>query len=116
MGGAYLAQRQHLPASYTSTVAEGDHKTDSRVFSNFLEFKVGYGEPLNTSWSLVRNWQAGRYNAYCIVNTPPPHTHTHAHTRTHTHTHMYTNTHPCRFVPPLTTAVSTTMMCTARTC
>ena len=31
----------------------------SRVFSNFLEFEVGYERrrPLNESWSLVRDWE-----------------------------------------------------------
>jgi hypothetical protein len=55
--GEYIGVRQHLPASYTTAVSDGDA---TRVFSNFLEFKVGYGpEPLNKSWSLVRNWAAG---------------------------------------------------------
>ena len=45
-GGEYLGERQHLPASYLSTVSGGD---STRIFSNFLEFEVSYeeGKPLN---------------------------------------------------------------------
>jgi hypothetical protein len=54
--GDFIGHRQHIPASYTTAVSDGD---PTRVFSNFLEFKVGYAESLNKSWSLVRNWGAG---------------------------------------------------------
>ncbi len=59
--GSFLGQRQHLPASYTMAVSGGD---PTRVFSNFLEFQVGYNGPLNKSWSLVRNWAAGLDTSY----------------------------------------------------
>lgn len=59
--GSFLGARQHLPASYTMAVSGGD---PTRVFSNFLEFKVGYSGPLNKSWSLVRNWAAGVNTTY----------------------------------------------------
>lgn len=50
---------EYLPHSYSVAV----NKTDSsRVFNEFLEYKIDYSKPLqagNGSWRLYRNWRAG---------------------------------------------------------
>ena len=45
-GAELLGATMNVPASYTSTVMPED---PTRVFSNFLEFSVDYGKPLNES-------------------------------------------------------------------
>ena len=45
-----------------SYLVSADPTEPSRVFNEFLEFKVDYGKPLrpnNGSWQLVKNWGAG---------------------------------------------------------
>ncbi|WP_173809428.1 malectin domain-containing carbohydrate-binding protein [Hymenobacter caeli] len=53
---AYLEQVMYQPFSYTTSVDAND---PTRVFSDFLEFKVDYTKPIGDSWTLVRNWRAG---------------------------------------------------------
>lgn len=56
----YLEKIAYQPLSYLATV---DLNDPSRVFSNFLEFKIDYSKPLQAgstgSWVLVKNWAAG---------------------------------------------------------
>lgn len=60
----YLEQIAYQPHSYLATV---DLNNPSRVFSNFLEFKIDYSKPLKAgstgSWVLVKNWAAGLPNS-----------------------------------------------------
>ncbi len=58
---AFVEQVAYRPASYSATV---DPNSPTRVFSNFLEYKVSTGTPLKPgmpasgpSWTLVRNWR-----------------------------------------------------------
>lgn len=59
----YLEQIAYQPHNYLATV---DLNNPSRVFSNFLEFKIDYSKPLKAgatgSWVLVKNWAAGLPN------------------------------------------------------
>ena len=49
---------QYAPSSYSSTVSFSD---PTRLFSNFLEYKINYSVPLTDpgAWVLVNNWAAG---------------------------------------------------------
>ncbi|HEX8020250.1 FlgD immunoglobulin-like domain containing protein [Mucilaginibacter sp.] len=52
----FIDRIMYLQTSYSSFVDAND---PSRVFSDYLEFKVDYNKPLaanNGSWQLVRNW------------------------------------------------------------
>ncbi|SEM62870.1 PA14 domain-containing protein [Mucilaginibacter gossypiicola] len=52
----FIDRIMYLQTSYSSFVDAND---PSRVFSDYLEFKVDYSKPLaanNGSWQLVRNW------------------------------------------------------------
>jgi len=52
----FINRIMYLQTSYSSFVDAND---PSRVFSDYLEFKVDYSKPLganNGSWQLVRNW------------------------------------------------------------
>lgn len=54
---AFINRIMCLPASY-STAA--DRNDPTRVFNQFLEFKIDYSKPLkpnNGSWTLVNNWR-----------------------------------------------------------
>jgi hypothetical protein len=51
----YLEQIMFQPHSYAVCV---DQNNPSRVFNQFLEFKVDYTKPLPQGWTLVNNWQA----------------------------------------------------------
>lgn len=53
--GQLLDQIAYRPASYNAQV---DTQVPSRVFSNFLEYRVNHSLPLNHAgaWLLVRNW------------------------------------------------------------
>lgn len=54
----FIDRIMYLQTSYSSFVDAND---PSRVFSDYLEFKVDYSKPLganNDSWQLVRNWGA----------------------------------------------------------
>jgi FlgD Ig-like domain/Fibronectin type III domain len=51
----YLEQIMYQPHSYTACI---DQNNTSRVFNQFLEFKVDYTKPLSQSWTLVNNWKA----------------------------------------------------------
>jgi hypothetical protein len=54
--GSYMGQLMYQPRAYTSAVvAAAPH----RVFINFMEFEVDYTQPIETGWTLVRNWGAG---------------------------------------------------------
>jgi len=57
----YLDQIMWLPATYNTHVDPND---PTRVFGDYLEFKVDYSLPLepgndNQSWELVNNWSEG---------------------------------------------------------
>jgi len=52
-----LGQIMYLPKNYVAAVDRTDPR---RVFSHFLEFRVDYSPPLQSSWTLVRNWAAGQ--------------------------------------------------------
>jgi len=52
---AYLEQIMYQPFSYSAAV---DLTDPTRVFNQFLEFKVDYTKPLSQAWTLVNNWQA----------------------------------------------------------
>ena len=57
--GAYIESIMYLPHSYSVTA---DINDSSRVFNEFLEFKVDYSKALsagNNSWKLHRNWRYG---------------------------------------------------------
>jgi hypothetical protein len=54
----FLNRIMYLPTSYSMAV---NRTNASRVFSDYLEFKVDYAKPLqpgNGSWTLVKNWGA----------------------------------------------------------
>jgi hypothetical protein len=51
----YLEQIMYQPTSYKTCV---DQNNPSRVFNQFLEFKVDYTKPLAQSWTLINNWKA----------------------------------------------------------
>jgi len=52
---AYLEEIMYQPFSYSATV---DLTDPTRVFNQFLEFKVDYSKPLSQAWTLVTNWAA----------------------------------------------------------
>ena len=52
----YLEQIMYQPHSYIACV---DQNNPSRVFNQFLEFKVDYTKPLPQAWTLVNNWKVG---------------------------------------------------------
>ena len=54
--GDFIGQLMYQPRVYTATVAAA---APQRVFINFLEFEVDYSKPIESSWTLVRNWGAG---------------------------------------------------------
>ena len=45
----------YQPHSYMACV---DQNNPSRIFNQFLEFKVDYTKPLSQAWTLVNNWKA----------------------------------------------------------
>ena len=51
----YLDQIMFQPHSWMTCV---DQNNPSRVFNQFLEFKVDYTKPLAQAWTLVNNWKA----------------------------------------------------------
>jgi len=51
----YLEQIMYQPHSYVACV---DQNNNSRVFNQFLEFKVDYTKPLPQAWTFVNNWKA----------------------------------------------------------
>jgi hypothetical protein len=51
----YLEQIMYQPHSYVACVDQTD---TTRVFNQFLEFKVDYTKPLSQGWTLVNNWKA----------------------------------------------------------
>lgn len=53
---SYIEQIMYQPTNYSAFV---DATDSSRVFSQFLEFKVNYPEGRRPGWKLVRNWKAG---------------------------------------------------------
>lgn len=67
----YLEQMMFLRHNYSVAV---DANNASRVFAEYLEFKIDYNKPLspqNGSWTLVRNWRASvpaNYYQDFIVN------------------------------------------------
>jgi hypothetical protein len=55
----FIDRIMSLPHSYSVSV---DRNDPTRVFNEYLEFKVDYSKPLaanNGSWTLVRNWRRG---------------------------------------------------------
>jgi hypothetical protein len=52
----YIEQIMYQPHSYKACV---DQNNPSRVFNQFLEFKVDYTKPLQQGWTLANNWQVG---------------------------------------------------------
>ncbi len=52
--GNYIEQIMHQPHSWIACVDQND---PSRVFNQFLEFKVDYTKPLPQAWTLVNNWK-----------------------------------------------------------
>ena len=67
----YIEQMMFLRHNYSIAV---DPNNPSRVFAEFLEFKIDYSKPLapnNGSWTLVKNWRAAisaNYYQDFIVN------------------------------------------------
>lgn len=57
----YIEQIMYQPHAYVACV---DQNNISRVFDQFLEFKVDYTKPLQQCWTLVNNW---------AVNVDPAH-------------------------------------------
>ena len=57
----YIEQIMYQPHAYVSGT---DQNNISRVFDQFLEFKVDYTKPLQQCWTLVNNW---------AVNVDPAH-------------------------------------------
>jgi hypothetical protein len=51
----YIEQIMYQPHSYVACVDQTD---PTRVFNQFLEFKVDYNQPLSQGWTLVNNWKA----------------------------------------------------------
>ncbi len=49
-------------SSYYNAFADPNNPT--RIFADFLEFKIDYTKPLRTSWDLVKNWGANISSAY----------------------------------------------------
>jgi hypothetical protein len=55
----YIDQIMSMPCTYSIAV---DPNNPTRVFNNFLEFKIDYSKNLsakNGSWTLIRNWRKG---------------------------------------------------------
>ncbi len=52
---SYLEQIMAQPHSWMAGVDQND---PTRVFNQFLEFKVDYSKPLAQGWTLVNNWKA----------------------------------------------------------
>lgn len=55
--GTYINRIMCLPHSYSTVVDKND---PTRVFNEYLEFKIDYSKPLsphNGSWTLVKNWR-----------------------------------------------------------
>jgi hypothetical protein len=56
---SYIDNIMSLPCTYS---VKADPNDPSRVFANFLEFRIDYSKPLapgNGSWVLVKNWRRG---------------------------------------------------------
>ncbi|MCC6818634.1 MAG: hypothetical protein IT245_07075, partial [Bacteroidia bacterium] len=67
--GAYIEHIMYMPMSYSSSVNISD---PTRVFSDFLEFKIDYTKSLggtNGSWTLVNNWRTGLNSNYFKTNS-----------------------------------------------
>lgn len=58
---AFIERIMYLPASYNVRV---DQNNPSKVFNNYLEFKIDYTKPLAESWEVVRNYRVGRPAMY----------------------------------------------------
>jgi hypothetical protein len=57
--GNFIDNIMAMPCLYS---VKADPNDPSRVFGNFLEFKIDYSKPLaanNGSWKLVKNWRKG---------------------------------------------------------
>ena len=59
--GSYVDEIMYLPHSYVVSVDSND---PTRVFRHFLEFKVDYAAPIESSWRLVANWDTGLDRRY----------------------------------------------------
>lgn len=59
----FLDTLMYLPRLYTCAV---DTAAPTRVFADWLEFKIDYDEPIQKSWELVRNWAAGMPSTFQI--------------------------------------------------
>lgn len=74
--GKYIDQIMYLPGFYS---CGADPNDPTRVFADYLEFKIDYSKPLspdNGSWTLVKNWGAiipsrldDHYNRLAAVTT-----------------------------------------------
>lgn len=67
--GAYIEHIMYMPMSYSSSVNVSD---PTRIYSDFLEFKVDYSKTLegtNGSWSLAYNWKPGLNSNYYKSNS-----------------------------------------------
>jgi hypothetical protein len=58
---SYLNQIMFQGHTYSTSV---DANNPTRVFSDFMEYKVDYSRPIGDSWTLVRNWRAGLETKY----------------------------------------------------
>lgn len=50
----YIEQIMYQPLSWVACV---DQNNPTRVFNQFMEFKVDYSKPLSQGWTLVNNWK-----------------------------------------------------------
>jgi hypothetical protein len=53
---SYINQIMFQAHTYAASVDAND---PTRVFSDFMEYKVDYSRPVADSWTLVRNWRVG---------------------------------------------------------
>jgi hypothetical protein len=51
-----IERTAYVPTVYSCAVCRGD---DTRMFGNFLEWKIDYTQPFDSSWTLVNNWAYG---------------------------------------------------------
>lgn len=58
---SYIKQLMWTPHSHIASV---DVNNPTRVFNQFLEYKVDYSKPIGQSWELVKNWAAGLEKQY----------------------------------------------------
>ncbi|MBL7837373.1 MAG: choice-of-anchor D domain-containing protein [Bacteroidetes bacterium] len=67
--GTFIEQIMYMPMSYSSSVNVSD---PTRVYSDFLEFKIDYSKSLegtNGSWVLAYNWKPGLNSNYWKTNS-----------------------------------------------